>query len=236
MFVLERYRAVDASEILRALQQLVGDPTWSSAGVYAYWDPGSHEILYLGLASSLPARFKAHNGLGGTGASGNKLEEITEYFRSHDELGFSVGVQSSASGESGRGLAAHSEGQLLEDYRRMYGRFPAWNKVGGSRIGARLSRTDSSNIFELLSGAIDSLLVARRPLRRLVEDAEALWNEAILHTARIYSQMFAGLGDQRLSDADILRWLESPPALLSEEAPRFERLLDSGYLRLRPLE
>lgn len=236
MFVLETYRSIEARDVLLALKQLVRDPTWSAAGVYCYWNPESHEILYLGLASSLPARFRAHNGLGSAGSLGNKLQEITDYFRSHDELGLTVGVQSAAAGEIGRGLAADSEGQLLKDYRRRYGSFPSWNKIGGSKEGAALSRTETSNTFELLSGAVDSLLVARRSLRRLVDDADALWNESVLHTARIDAQIFAGLGDQKISDADMLSWLQSPPPFLAEEAPRFRRLLDSGYLRLRPLE
>lgn len=90
--------------------------------------------------------------------------------------------------------------------------------------------------LEVIAGNLDSLLVARRSLRRLVDEAWALSNEAVLHTARLNAQMFAGLGDQKLSDADILHWLESPPLFLAEEAPRFERLLDSGYLGLRPFD
>jgi hypothetical protein len=236
MFVLDRYRSDESPEVLHALKELVGDPTWSAAGVYSYWNPDSHEILYLGLASSLPARFTDHNGLGSSASSGNKLREITDYFETHDELGLSVGVQSSAAGGTGRGLAADSEGQLLEDYRRRHGRFPSWNKIGGSKQGAGLSKTSTSNIFDLIAGNLDSLLVARRSLRRLVDEDGALWNEAVLHIARLHAQMFAALGDQKLSDPDILHLLESPPRLLAEEAPGFERLLDSGYLRLRPFE
>lgn len=73
MFVLDRYGSAESRDVLQALNELVQDPTWSAAGVYSYWDPESHEILYLGLASSLPARFTAHNGLGSSAASGNKL-------------------------------------------------------------------------------------------------------------------------------------------------------------------
>jgi hypothetical protein len=165
--------------------------------VYAFWDPNGRELLYVGLASNIPQRFAQHNALV-SHSGGNKTKEIREWFSTHERLGLTVLIQGAAVkiledvrrmdwmlGAEARALTQIAEGQLIELHKQEYGRWPPWNGVGGSIQGSEWARPNERSVIKLLSAADDSLFVARRTLRELVEDKRALQLEALLHSARM---------------------------------------------------
>jgi hypothetical protein len=241
--MLESYLKDDAREVWAALRDLCPRKgwAWAPAGIYCYWQPKSREVLYLGLASDLAQRFAQHNGLIAH-RRGNKSAQIAAYFEQNDRLGFSVVVQSAAVMAVDRNAidSAHDtirtgEGQLLEAYRSSYGRYPTWNAMGGAVTGQAKVTPLTRNYFRLMTGEIDSLLVARRSLRHLSAEPTADFYEQAIHTARMYA-LEKGHRRGGTSDLDILRWLER----LEREAWRgadpaiLQSLRDSGYLNQRP--
>jgi hypothetical protein len=240
--MLESYTKDDTREVWAALRDLCPRTgwAWAPAGIYCYWQPESREILYLGLATDLAQRFAQHNGLVRHGR-GNKSTQIAAHFEQNDRLGFSVTVQSAAimavdrsATDSARDTILTGEGQLLEAYRRRYGRHPRWNAMGGAVTGQALVTPLTGNYFRLMTGETDSLLVARRSLRRLSADPTSDFYEQAIHTARMHALVE---GDRRgTSDPDILRWLDR-----LEREPKWgadpvmlRSLRDSGYLDQRP--
>lgn len=186
-----------------AIRRLIpdGPRIWSPKGIYAYWDPSTHDLLYVGLATNLPERFAQHNKLV-SHSGGNKSASINEWFSKHETLGFTLIVQSAAVqiqdelAELTVGLGANSsdisriaEGQLIELHRRKYRRWPPWNRIGGSVQGASWARPQDKSILGLLSAKEESLFVARRSLRTLSGDASSQRFEALIHTARMRALM-----------------------------------------------
>ena len=109
-------------------------------------DYNTHEVLYIGLASDLYERFRQHNGLLATTEEGCKFQQIQEYFKTHEKLGYTIFVQSPLSqplahrnkdsyeklakdhnspfrnymNEQGINDIKRVEGILIEAYRRFY--------------------------------------------------------------------------------------------------------------------
>jgi len=196
--IWDAYCDSERQEVWRAIQQLlpVKSPDWSRQGVYAYWDPNTRELLYVGLASDLPERFAQHNRLI-PHSGGNKADSIDEWFRDHDRLGFTLLVQSAAVqtlddlyrispllGVEAGEISKIAEGQLIELHRMARGERPAWNRTGGSVVGAEWARPSDRSVIGLLSAADENLFGARHTLRELVEDDEALRLQTTLHGAR----------------------------------------------------
>ena len=207
------YRDRERRKVWAALQDLLTEhsPDWSRKGVYAYWDPGSRELLYVGLATNLPERFAQHNGLVAH-SGGNKLNKIDSWFEGHERLGFTLLLQAAAVeildvlyqlnptlGAESAGITRVAEGQLIELHRLEYGHRPPWNNVGGSALGARWATPSGRCVIRLLSGADSSLFVARRTLRELVADHRARRMEALVHAAR----MRALMESHQLDDYDV---------------------------------
>lgn len=197
--IWDAYRDSERREVLEAVQGLLppDSPDWSLQGVYAYWDPDTRELLYVGLASNLPERFAQHNRLV-THSGGNKADKIDEWFRAHDRLGFTLLVQSAAVqslddlfaispslGVETAEIPRVAEGQLIQLHKMAVGSRPAWNRTGGSTHGAEWARPSDRSVIGLLSAADTNLFVARRSLRELVEDDEARRSEVTVHGARI---------------------------------------------------
>jgi hypothetical protein len=159
--------------------------------------------LYLGLATNLPARFAQHNGLV-THGGGNKRKQIDTWFEDRPALGFTVMLQAAAvamldimqelsvtMGTSSDGIIALGEGQLIELHRKETGVRPPWNGVGGATRGRDLAVDTGTSLIPILSAARDSMFVARRSLRDLVEDERGLVWEATIHSARMRAVMEA---------------------------------------------
>jgi hypothetical protein len=200
--LVDAYSDDERGEIQAALQTLLSErqPDWSRSGVYVYWDRETHEILYMGLASDLPERFAQHNGLVSHGG-GNKRVEIDRYLSESERLGFTILIQSKAVaimeriaeldftlGATASGLIAVGEGQLIENHRLVYGRWPKWNRAGGSNDGKRWARP-AKDLLEMLGGRRTSLFVARRTLREVASDFRVRLFEATIHAARMRAVM-----------------------------------------------
>lgn len=133
---------------------------WASAGIYCFWNYQTREILYIGLARNLSERFKQHNGLITIDTKGCKVENINEYFKENEKMGFSIFVQSSHhqpvtsrnifdlfrkdpelvnvrdyDDEPVKQDYIMTEGILIESYKKVYNTIPPWNKISGSKKG-----------------------------------------------------------------------------------------------------
>jgi hypothetical protein len=178
-------------------------PDWSRKGVYGYWDPVTRTLLYLGLATNLPLRFAQHNGLV-SHVGGNKRKNIDGWFADHPALGLTTMVQAAAvalldrmhelsftMGARSDDIISLGEGQLIELHRKEAGAWPPWNAVGGAARGRDLAVATGTSLIPILSGARDSLFVARRSLRDLAADERARVWEATIHAARMRAVMEA---------------------------------------------
>src|ERR1700686_1460990 len=63
---------------------------FASVGVYAFHNPYTRELLYIGYTNDLHRRFMEHNGLGEYDQKTSKWKKVQEYFTSHPKLGFSI--------------------------------------------------------------------------------------------------------------------------------------------------
>ncbi len=101
-------------------------------------------------------RFSQHNGLTNASEGGCKYKQIQDYFQTHEMLGYTVFVQSPFAqacvfrnrqdgislindfdSEESLGIMKEVEGTLIESYNRANGKYPLWNKMGGSLYGQK---------------------------------------------------------------------------------------------------
>ena len=209
--VIEKFKISERNEILKALHQLVVDNTqdWATAGIYCYWDYNTKEILYIGLAVDLVERFKQHNGISKCSKTNCKYDEIEEYFKRNEYLGFTIILQSALSqpvnqrqvkkykksfkkcdlsrvlGDQGNEEIKRLEGILLEAFRQRYGRFPLWNKMGGSLDGKNSFKESNLALLELLVTNKASKYVSRVSIKELASNPTFCRFEAYLHSIRI---------------------------------------------------
>lgn len=244
MIVRDIYRQCDAVELRKALERLFdGNAVWDSTGLYAFWDPATRRVLYIGLDGRLSRRFRSHNGRPSGRTTGDKREQVSAWFARHSLLGYSVIAQSSAVrllehlplGETATEIIGLGEGQLIETYKQIHGEPPPWNRMGGS-VHGRLGARPRPSMLELLTGPLDSLLVARLTIRELAGNPEGQRHEQTIHTARIHASFEAALStDPSLSDADVRRWLmrlAGAPERFGVEIADHVALAASGYLML----
>lgn len=192
---------------------------WASAGIYYFWDYNTHEVLYIGLASDLYERFRQHNGLLPMQNEGCKYKQIQEYFMSHTKLGYSIFVQSPLSQpivhrnkdyyeqfaaenhvnlknyttEQGIKDIKRVEGILIEAYRKSYGHFPKWNKVGGSIEGQQRVMKHNINIVKSFSNPQlfeMNPIVSRSTIRELSDNPTYEGFESFLHAVRMCVLLF----------------------------------------------
>lgn len=168
------------------------------AGVYCFWNPENREPFYIGVSNDLPERFAQHNSLRGQPGRGNKATEVNEWFSEHTRLGFSVVLQGGIADETYEPFSRNAEGQLLEGYKRVHGGLPPWNKIGASQTGAGFVKKNSAVWTDLMTSRMDSLIVARKTIRGLDEDASAEWNELTIHPARTSMMHFDGISDDAI--------------------------------------
>ena len=190
---------------------------WASAGIYSFWNYYTKEIYYIGLAVDLEERFKQHTGITVINQDSCKKNYIDLYFKKYDKLGYSIFVQSPLSqpitnknkhiwrkedikemgvldlrgGEDREDLKI-VEGILIQAYKLKYGRFPAWNNVGGSIKGQVNATIGNYDIVESFVNEKLSPLVARATIRELSGDPVFTGFEIYLHAVRmhmLYHQM-----------------------------------------------
>lgn len=177
--------------------------TGAARGSTAIGTPTRLKTLYLGLAKDLASRFAQHNSLNGNKPNkGNKGAQINAWFHTHDRLGFSIVIQEGLADDGYGRYSANAEGQLLEGYRVLHGRFPPWNGIGGSRNGATFAGANTAAWFDAMTGRTDSLFIARRTIRDLNDDYEADRYECTMHTSRTELTLHPHQGP--IDDAGIL--------------------------------
>ncbi|MCM3412652.1 GIY-YIG nuclease family protein [Metabacillus litoralis] len=211
--IQDAYTKNQSNEIVDALDELCNPNDsygWASAGLYTFWDYYTREILYIGLAVDLKERFQQHNGIKNVSEKGCKIREINNYFNKQDKLGYSIFVQSPLSQpviskniykwhkldpkkvgvndfsdeQSKQDLRA-VEGILIEAYRRRFGKYPPWNKIGGSIDGKNRASDGNYAIVEKLSSNDLSILNSRFSLRELAENPTYERYENFLHGVRM---------------------------------------------------
>jgi hypothetical protein len=211
--MLDVFRQADAADVRDALETVLGPmsgTSWSTGGVYVFWNPDTRMPLYIGITGDFPVRFAQHAGLRSCPASGCKREQIRSYFRDvHSEIGYTIFATSNLSQISttrkrpplelnDRELIETSEefskqaldevraleGRLIADYKARWDALPPWNTSPG-RIPSTTSLGDITMAFAL--GLYDTLLQARGTIREVATTDLWNWFEEELHGARIIS-------------------------------------------------
>jgi hypothetical protein len=193
--VREQFGTDERGEIRAALEEIASPLDmwgWSSNAVYTFWDPTSRDVLYVGLAVDIAERFAQHLGLKSCRAKGCKREQINAWFTDNQTIGYSVILQSAnmqpvvarlakdlglsgpEADEIQPGELRYLEGRFIEAHRRRFGSRPTWNSVGGSRFGQeQVAHLEPDALFDILTGRVDSLLVARPSIRGLAASPTA---------------------------------------------------------------
>lgn len=255
-FFLEVYRRQHARDVRDAMERVLGlesASSWSTGGVYVFWNPDTREPLYVGITGDLPERFAQHNGLRGCPASGCKRDQITKYFAKEcDWLGYTVIALSSLSQPSTRrqrdslglkdpelielneALSAEAldeiralEGRMIALYARQFGKPLRWNTSPG-RL-PRVSPSAEDGTLATAVGVLDCLLQARKTIRRLAEDPTAMMFEEHLHGVRITAVRAAILNGRGFQNDLLRRHLERSWAATFIR----DEILKSGYLDQR---
>lgn len=214
-FINEQYSADDAADLAIALDELFtpcNENGWASSGIYCFWDPKTFEIFYIGLALDLSQRFRQHNGMIKLPESACKKVEITDWFKTHKKLGYSVLVQSSLDQASckrfnirfdltkeeiekqygeliiaGHTAIVSAEGLLIEVHKKAKGRLPLWNKVGGSILGGKMATANDRNLLKYLSGELDHWMISRKSIMQLYKNTTFEKWENYLHAVRAHA-------------------------------------------------
>lgn len=191
-------RKRDVAEAIDGIAAPTDSIGWSSSGIYCYWHPHSHEILYIGIAVNLSHRFSQHNGLSRSNSC--KFQEISTFFKSNKHLGVSLFMQSpikqprisansndmfenypveSADFEKvlERDHVHFTEGVLIEAWKKNKNKIPRWNKIGSSKKG----QIDvKKHTFEVIINALRGLetinskhIMSRCSIRELASDNSA---------------------------------------------------------------
>jgi hypothetical protein len=228
---------------------------WASSGIYSFWDYYTKDVLYIGLASDLSVRFKQHNGLLPIDDNASKYQQIQEYFKTHEKLGYSILVQSSLNqpivhrnaevyrkfldapkgtpipnyaGEEGLEYIRVAEGQLIESYKISAGDLPPWNKIGGDVFSRKYA---SSNNFLLVveafsKGTPENLLVSRSTIRELAENATYTWYENQLHGLRMM------MLTMRMSFSEAIKTQQATNPFFQNQ---WDRIIESKYFKKKLL-
>ena len=249
--ILDAYSQDETEKLASAIDDLCcpcDSYGWASAGIYSFWDYNTHEVMYIGLASDLAVRFKQHNGLLSMPEEGCKLNQIQEYFKSHEKLGYTIFVQSPLSqpmvhrnrelyeriaaehnssvqdyaSEQGLADIKRVEGILIEAFNKYYGRFPAWNKVGGSIAGQQNVLPNNINIVKSFSNPqsyVINPIVSRSTIRELSDNPTFEGYESYLHCVRMYVLMMGMDFSDALNFAN--KW---------DRFGWYKRMSEDGYL------
>lgn len=211
--IKDAFTKLESQNIVLALDELCNPNDsygWASAGIYSFWNYYTGEILYIGLAVDLKERFQQHNGLIKMSESGCKINEINQYFNQYDKLGYSIFVQSPLSQpvinkniykwhklnprkfgvkdfthEQSKQDLRLVEGILIEAYRRRFGKYPPWNKVGGSIEGQKRTTDGNYAIVDYMTSKEPSALNSRYTLRELAGNPTYERYENFLHGVRM---------------------------------------------------
>lgn len=215
--IQDAYKEDEKNDLANAIDDICNpndNNGWASSGIYSFWNYQTREILYIGLARDFSVRFKQHNGLITIDPKGCKIENINEYFKENDKLGYSIFVQSSLHQPiTSRNISdllckdtvsvnvrdyddepvkqdyIMAEGILIEAYRKMFNTIPPWNKISGSKRGQIASVVGNYEIIKNFTSKDPSPLLARYSIREISNNPTFERYEVFFHTAR--QQMLA---------------------------------------------
>jgi len=218
--IIDAYKRDEKEQIANAIDDLCSPSDtygWASAGIYCFWDYYTKDVLYIGLAADLSDRFKQHNGITIVDDNSCKRKQIDEYFNKKEKIGYSIFVQSPLSqpithrnekeyrkmlgdefsredyvGEEGKEHIKQVEGILIETYRKANGKFPLWNRMGGSLYGQKVASIGNYDIVKSFIDFQSNPLVSRCSLRELSEDPMYAAFENYLHAVRM-SMLMSGM-------------------------------------------
>ena len=248
--IIDSYTKEETQEMASAIDDICSPKDaygWASAGIYCFWDYYAQAILYIGLAGDLSERFRQHNGLLPI-ESGSKEIEIKEYFSKNDRIGYTIFVQSPMSqplvhrnkevfkkfacmndspvlnlcNNQGKDDIKKVEGILIESFKREYGYFPPWNKMGGSIDGQADVMKQNINIVKSFCDTDHYYLnpiVSRSTIMELSLNPTWAWFESFLHGVRMFMLNFG---------MDYKEALEI--VLESDYCNTYGRICDSGYM------
>ena len=249
--ILDAYTDDERTELSNAIDDLCNPSDsygWASAGIYSFWNYYTHEILYIGLASDLYERFRQHNGLSQMDIKGCKYSQINQYFKSYDKLGYTIFVQSPLSqplvhrnkelfekmaSEHNSDIKDYTnsqgikdikrvEGILIEAYRKSYGDFPKWNKVGGSIQGQNKVKKNNINIVKSFCSPQDiniNPIMSRSSIRELSSNPTYERYESFLHSVRMLVLLFG------MDYPEALQFINN-----TDPYNCYEEIKNSGYL------
>ena len=249
--IIDAYSKNETEEMAKAIDDLCSPNDnygWASAGIYSFWDYDKHEVLYIGLARDLSERFCQHNGLLKIPLDACKYNQIEDYFKTHKRLGYTIFVQSSmnqplvhrnkssyqdiAVEEDGavenniniQGIESikEVEGLLIEAYKKAYGVFPSWNKVGGSIVGQKNVRENNINIVKSFCNPEMykvNPIVSRSTIRELSNNSSYVYFEEFFHAVRMIMLKY---------EPDYNKALEMQKCI--DDYGSFKRIVDAGYL------
>ncbi len=244
--ILQTYKKSERKKVAKALDQLCSPKDnygWASAGIYAYWNYYTNEVLYVGLAVDLTERFKQHNGFyPGIDKKTCKYEQIEEYFRNNEKIGFSIIVQSPLSqpvtsklkkeykdyteqfsqienyiGNEGVEAIKYQEGLLIESFRINNGNIPKWNKMNGSIVGQNSVKPINYEALKVISNQTNNLLLAKSSLFEIAENPTFERYENFMHEVRILTPMY---GEKKA-----VEFLRSQSII-----DTYGQMIDCGYL------
>lgn len=247
--ILQPYKKTERRKVVDALDELCSPKDnygWASAGIYVYWNYYTNEVLYIGLAVDLTERFKQHNGFyPSIDRNTCKYEQIEEYFRNHEKLGFSIIVQSPLSqpvtsklkkeykefteqfspiesyiGDEGLEAIKHQEGVLIEAFRKKNGNIPKWNKMNGSISGQNSVKPINYEAIKVISNRKDNILLSKSSLFELAESPTLERYENFLHAVRILAPLY---GEKRA--IEVLR--------RDSIIDTYGQMIENGYLNKR---
>lgn len=252
--ILDAYtfdRAKEVAEAIDAVCPPEGGGPFGPGGLYAFWDPESRELFYVGIALDLGIRFRQHNGLVSAPPEGCKVDRIRSWFEDHELLGYSIVPMSPLDeastvrsrrpyrddmrarraledlSEMTNDEVRDTEGKLLQAHIDRHGSLPPWNAIGGSKFGARGATPDTAPMLDFLRARYRHALTAKLQIRELAGDAMAARWENLLHVARYEMLMRHGGGSDELLRAEVERWSQGEDWT---GAADFRELLASGYL------
>ncbi|HET8860203.1 hypothetical protein [Marivirga sp.] len=236
----DAYGESDKEEMYSSLKVICGifdTHPFDKNGIYCYWDYISREILYIGLSKNLVSRFKQHNTLKPKASKGNKSIRISEHFKYHEKIGFSILVQPPINQETPNLFDKDKEVKVIESslfqsFIEKYERLPIWNEIEGYKMGRNKKLVDRyGDILEMLTLKEKGYLNGNSTIREVASSKEYQMYECDLNLirARMY-QWKESFSKTLMKVVSFNNFLIAQGDIRAIESNfRLKKMLESGY-------